>query len=385
MGSESPREHAMIEPKIGLRLKQLREAHSLSQNDMAAILGLKDRQSVSMIESGQRKVAALELVKAATRFGITLDELANPFLLSSAKANFSWRQHNVALADLNAFEAKAGEWIGAYRQLKGIGGKPLRALLPRLGLTYQSSFEDAIEVGEAVAAELKLELIPAKKLAEAVEQKLGVVVLMVDAIEGVSGAACRLPEMNAILINRHETAARRNFDLAHELFHILTWDTMPPERIDGVVQEGQSARKAAHQSRVERIERLADAFASGLLMPATALDALGKPHGELVAWLEAGAFTLGVSSSALAWRLHNAKRIDVTPKWIRATDLTKGARDRGKETPPAKFGRQMVETVVQGILGGHISARRAAGLLDMTTDELGELCLELGLDRPVEL
>src|SRR5829696_6915591 len=153
--------------------------------------------------------------------------------------------------------------MGAYRELSGATGQRLRAILPRVGLTYQSSFEDAIGAGEEVAADLHLGAVPARRLAATMERELGVLVLMVDAIQGVSGAACRLPELNVVLINRHESEERRNFDLAHELFHILTWDTMPPERVE--CSDGSIIQAKTHkEKRVARIEQLANNFASGL-------------------------------------------------------------------------------------------------------------------------
>ena len=101
--------------------------------------------------------------------------------------------------------------------------------------------------GERFAAEFKLGPIPAEKLPEVMERKLGILVLMVDAIDGVSGAACRLPDLDAVLINRHEVAGRRNFDLAHELFHVLTWDTMPPEYVEEATEYSKNSRRAARQ------------------------------------------------------------------------------------------------------------------------------------------
>ena len=86
--------------------------------------------------------------------------------------------------------------------------------------------------GERFADELELGPVPAAGLASAMESQLGILVLMVDAQQGISGAACRLPELDAVLIARGEVAGRRHFDLAHELFHILTWDAMPPEHVE---------------------------------------------------------------------------------------------------------------------------------------------------------
>jgi hypothetical protein len=42
---------------------------------------------------------------------------------------------------------------------------------------------------------------------------IAILVLMVDPIDGVSGAACRLPELDVVLINRREVPGRRHFDL----------------------------------------------------------------------------------------------------------------------------------------------------------------------------
>ena len=114
--------------------------------------------------------------------------------------------------------------------------------------------------GERFADELALGPAPALGLASAMEARLHILVLMVDAQEGISGAACRLPELDAVLISRSEVAGRRHFDLAHELFHILTWDAMPPERVEEASDFGGN-----------RVEQLANNFAAAVLMPSSAL------------------------------------------------------------------------------------------------------------------
>ena len=70
-------------------------------------------------------------------------------------------------------------------------------------------------------------------------------------------AACRLPELDSVLIARHEVAGRRHFDLAHELFHLLTWAAMPPERLEEARETGGN-----------RVEQLANNFAAAVLIPA---------------------------------------------------------------------------------------------------------------------
>jgi len=375
-----------IEQKLGPRLKALREARQLSQDQLAPVYGVNDRQTVSQIETGNRRLSAVELVRVAQFFGVSLDDLSNPFLLGSSKASFSWRQTGVRTADLNSFELRAGEWIGAYRELSGATGQRLRTILPRVGLTYQSSYEDAIRAGEDVALEFDLGDVPARRLAETMERELGILVLMVEAIQGVSGAACRLPELNVVLINRHESEVRRHFDLAHELFHILTWDTMPPERVECAEPgEAKIAPATARERRLARIEQLANNFAAGVLMPGPALDKQGAPHGDLVVWLDAAAAILGVSGPALKYRLLNAGRIAAEAKRIPDSALIQVARERQLPPPPVPFGESFLKTIAKAIEGGHLSARRAAGLLDTTTDDLGAWCDALKIGRPAEL
>lgn len=374
----------MIEMNIGTRVKAFREANKMNQVELATVLGVNDRQTVSEIENGRRRLTAAELVRVGEHFNVSLESLTNPFLLS-ARDSFSWRQNHVPAADLDVFEARAGEWIGAYRELNRLSDKPLKKLLPRLGLTYQSRFEDAAEDGESVAVELGLTERPAKHLASMLEDKLGILILMVDAIDGVSGAACRLSELNAILINRNESAARRNSDLAHELFHILTWIQMKPERVESSV-EAWDQPPSRSQKRNLRIEQLADSFAAALCMPSWELERIGEPNKrDAVAWLAAGAVELGVSARALKWRLVNTKR------WPQAAnipneDLDDYTRSIGGQCPiPLPFSRNFIATIAKGIESGHLSGGRAAQLLGMSKDDLGNLCEAYVIGRPIEL
>ncbi len=360
---------------IGARFRALREQRGLSQEDVSGRMGFADRQIVSNIEAGRRRLSAAELVAAVDIFGVSLEQFTNPFLPTGV-ARFSWRQNEVATEELRLFEQRAGEWIGAYQAIGLACGVEGRALVPGLGLTDTSLYEHAIAAGQKVAAELDLGDVPSSRLVAAMEERLDVLVLMVDTIPGVSGAACTLPGQRAAIVNRSEPAVRRNFDLAHELFHLLTWDTMPPRWLDGQADGG------GHR-RVRRVEQLADNFASGLLMPMAALKALGEPAADLGRWINDGASTLGVSSTALKWRLVNA---GLGPAELR--DLPDEAFRDGRlrrTPPPPAFSRRFVERVAGAVRKGHVSGRRAAELVDLTTDDLGELCDLHGVERPAEL
>ena len=363
---------------IGARIRALREERKLSQEDLASIFGFKDRQTVSAIENGERRVSAEELILAVEKLGQPLDYFTNPFILIG-EGKFSWRQTNVGALRLDAYERSAGRWIAAFRAIAPQVGRAAPLLRRALGLTRHSSFEEAMAASERFVTEFKLGEIPATRLAEVMERELGVLVLMVDTTEGVSGAACRLPELDVVLINRHEVAGRRHFDLAHELFHVLTWDAMPPQRLEDASETGGN-----------RIEQLANNFASAVLMPVPVLDRFGDwsavPAAELPARLNAVAQELQVTSSALKWRLVALDRLkQAAARAIPDPALRNNGREQINEVAPPLFSRPFMEVINLAVDAGRISTRRAAGLLDLTVEDLRDLFVVHGLEPPADL
>jgi XRE family transcriptional regulator, fatty acid utilization regulator len=364
---------------IGARIKSLREQRKLSQEDLAEKFGFKDRQTLSAIENGDRKVAADELLRAAKVFGVSIDYFTDPFLLAG-EGQFSWRQTGVDGSRLRGYEESAGRLIAAFRTLARQTGHEPPLMRPALSLSRQSSFDDACAAGERFAAEFNIGDVPARGLADVMAEKLGILVLMVDPIEGVSGAACRLPELDVVLINRNEITGRRHFDLAHELFHILTWEKMPPEYIEEVMPKKRS-----------RVEQLADNFASALLMPGAVLDRFGDweglTDGKLVDRLNGVADELLVTSQALRWRLVGMGRLSreqsdgISDEGLRHNGRAKPDKP---ETPPL-FSRPFVQIVATALDEGQTSMRRIASILGLPIDDLAELFVSHGVEAPYEL
>lgn len=371
---------AMDASFLRLRIKALRESQGLSQSELAQQMGLKGHQTLSDIEQGIRKISAEELIKAAQALSISLSVLTDPLRLVNEGA-FSWRQKNVKPADLDVFESKAGQWIATYRHLSLLKGQVVNSVIRRVALSASSSFEQAYAEGEAIGAALGLGEVPALNLADTVENKLDTLVLHVDAIAGVSGAACQLDQLNTILINRRESPQRRSFDMAHELFHLLTWDRMPPDRLDGL---------STADGIKKRIEQLAENFAAGLLMPQATVAALiaAQPlpaETGLSTWLAKAADQLFVSPTALTWRMVNlghlrkatADRILAAPQWP--------ARKAVQITPPLRMSRRFMEVLGWGIEQGHLSVRRAASILDVTLEDMAAMFQEHSLKPPFDL
>jgi Zn-dependent peptidase ImmA (M78 family)/transcriptional regulator with XRE-family HTH domain len=356
-------------------MRALREEKSLSQEDLARLFGFKDRQTISAIETGERRVTAEELMTAVEKLGAPLDYFTDPFLLVG-EGRFSWRQSGPGLPRLEEFQRNAGRWIAAYRMLAPQVGRPVPLLRRTLRITKRHSYDEAAAAGERFATEFGLGDVPAARLAEVMERELGVLVLMVDAMKGVSGAACRLPALDAVLINRRQPPGRRHFDLAHELFHVLTWDTMPPEHVE----------EASEQSR-NRVEQLANSFASGLLIPISALDRFGPWDKDIVRRLNTTASALEVTATALKWRLIALGRLNRAAA-TQASD--KALRNNGQSrsadsSPPPLFSKPFVEVIARAIHQGLVTARRVGDLLDMTIEDLADLCGIHGVKVPFDL
>ena len=368
----------MTTHQIGSRIRALREERNLSQDSLARLFGFKDRQTISAIETGLRRVTAEELLLAVEKLDAPLEYFTDTFLLAG-EGRFSWRQSGVDAEQLAAYENDAGRWIGAFRALAPQVGRDAPFLRRALGLDRHSRFEDAMQAGERFASEFELGPVPALRLADVMERELGILVLMVDVSDGISGAACRLPELDAVLIAHREVAGRRHFDLAHELFHILTWDTMPPEHSEEARETGGN-----------RVEQLANNFAAALLMPVGALERpSGWSHlvqGDLIARLNSAADDLHVTSSALRWRLVALGELTAAAaRSLPEPALRNNGHDAVEAPLPPLFSKPFVEVLALAIGKGLVSVRRAAALLDATVEDLSQIFTAHEVEVPVEL
>lgn len=363
---------------IGTRIKALREERGLSQGELARLLGFKTPQTISDVETRTRRVKPDELMLAVETLGVSLKDLTDPFRLTG-EGSFSWRQTGVSTEQLREYERDAGRLIAAFRFLAPLVGHKFPPERPVFGLTSQSSYEDAMYAGERFVADFNLGEVPALHLAEVMERELGILVLMVDAVDGISGAACRLPELDAVLVARGEVRSRRNFDLAHELFHILTWDTMPPEYSEEAMETGGS-----------RVEKLANSFAATVLMPAFAVKQFGDwsnlTKESLITKLNFAADELQVTSSALRWQLVALGELERNvANSLPSSALRNNGHDVPIDSPPKLFSKPFVEVLDLAIAKGHVSILRVASLLDLTIDSLADLFEERGIAHSIDL
>ncbi len=361
--------------QIGLRLRAARERARMTQQDLAARLGFEHRQTLASVEVGERRLTAEELVRIISVLRVDLDYFTDSFRLVG-EGRFSFRAAGVTAGVLDQFENQAGCWIATYRELRAQQGEEPRWLDNKLALTPRSSFEEAQSAAEAVVTRWQLGERPAEVLHSAIEHQLDALVLYVDAPSGISGAASQVPGVNAVLVNRRESEGRRSFDLAHELFHLLTWDVMPPDRVEAVdVPRGGKAK---------RVEQLAENFAGALLMPGDVMRPRWDTRDsstDMHDWLNRTAEDMRVTALAAKWRLHvlgclsKADLLDINDKRLVANGRPTGAAPH----IPA-FSKPFMERIATALDAGRLSVKRAAALLAVSPGELAALLREHGFE-----
>jgi Zn-dependent peptidase ImmA (M78 family)/transcriptional regulator with XRE-family HTH domain len=365
---------------IGRRIALARSAKGLNQGELARALGIASHQSISELEKGNRGLAAEELGKLAEVLDQSIDYFVDPFALTG-EADYSWRRSPGTPDEVvKAFESRANNLVGLLRWIRSRDEESLNPLKSTLRLSGLSTFEEALSAGEQLAANLKLGPVPAEKLLDKVESSLDVPVLHLDmnprrGKDPISGATIHLPNFTCILINRNEPAGRRMFDLAHELFHALTWDALRPANLESNAIESRSTAKK------DRVEQLANNFASALLMPRALLEPkFQRANAEDLEDLRALAFHFRVSPAALAWRLFALRWIESPVR----DKLTRLSTDDLNVERPRLYSTRFVRPLFQALAAGQLSPRKAAKLLDMNLDDLESLFRDHGIETPLD-
>ncbi|MDB5338015.1 MAG: Transcriptional regulator [Planctomycetaceae bacterium] len=201
------------------------------------------------------------------------------------------------------------QWCDSFEQvnLPSVSGDPAR-------FTYQQAeklahdFRNSNGLGER----------PGQSLLRVLEEVSKIKVFHMP-FEPSGSAACTFHEQfgGAILLNSQNVRWRRNFDLAHELFHLLTWKVF---RRAGEPTFGESS---PHE------EKLATCFARHLLMPQETIQiAIGMQVGERTKLSFEDLFEIArqfdVSIEALLWQMSFVYRL--SKQWV--LENTEKLRDR---------------------------------------------------------
>jgi Zn-dependent peptidase ImmA (M78 family)/transcriptional regulator with XRE-family HTH domain len=333
---------------IGSRVREHRQKLNLSQADLASALGLNSPQIVSQIETGDRELKAKELVRISEILMTSIQNLLSNSPLEVPTARWRDRPENGFEKVEARLCLRCEEWCGerVYRDLPRLSF--VKDRVPKIGEVERAADEIRIV--------MELGGRPASSLKDALEEDFGIKIFH-DSFNGtalcVSGGFGQ-----AILLNRDNVRGRRNFSLAHELYHLL---------VDGIYpQEAQNIE-----------EKHAQIFASSLLLPSAPVIGLldakandGKiPLRELVATAQ----DFHVSTEALLWRLCNLQRMDrdkaktiiagESLRWVEAHGM-------GKNKAPEDLPERYVRLAYEAHRLGKLGRNKLAQFLETSVSEL---------------
>lgn len=242
--------------------------------------------------------------------------------------------------------------------------KPLSLPLAK-GEPEAFGYAEAERLAYEVWKALQLGERPGPALLRVLEETCGVKVFHMD-FEPTGTAACTQHDRfgAAILLNSGNARWRRNFDLAHELFHLLTW------KIFRGVRNGPDAKPADGE------EKLATCFAGRLLMPTdvTKQEIAARTKDGRIAFPDLFdiAREFDVSIEALLWRmcfLYPKRTEEVTRKDIdRCRQLAAAWDKRAADAPPRRPGR-FEALAIRAFQAGEISLGRFAEYMGISRGE----------------
>ena len=359
------------------KIIKARESAGFSVTEAAAKLGFKNYQTLSSLEKGVRNVTANELIEMARLYGRSLDYFFESDV--SREPSPLWRRIEKT-GDVKKEQREFLVFLERYSNLENLLG------LKRKWTEIRSSYDhdDFENNGFGVAAKLavdvhrKLDLgsRPACNLLNVLENNLRFKILHLSLPKGISGASIVDDDLGVgILVNINDAPWRRNYDLAHELFHIVTWDIFSAKEVgDGTIKT--------------KPEKYADTFASSLLLPETHLmEALKETAPDntikLVDIIDL-AKDFEVSTEAVLWRLVNLKKIKKTQVRVildepdfRDLDRTmrRGLHEKCK---PEKFPQRFVSLTCRCLMEGKISRGTFAEYLEIERSEVDDCLAEMG-------
>ena len=360
--------------QLGQRIAELRKKLNLTQTDLATHLGVGSPQIISQIELGQRDIKAWELAKLSRALFVNVAELLLPQNQKSMEQPVLWRA--VPKSGQSEKEASFLKHCRDYATLEELSGVGRPREFPQKTVNPLTiDFQDATRLAEQVRGGFELGARPAASLERTLEDRYGVKVWYDDLDEG--SAAATIGDFGpAILMNRKEAPWRRNYNFAHELFHLITWNSIPAEELQNNLPIW------------EKIEKIANSFASCLLLPADAvnIELNERTANNQIEYndLIAIAREFDVSTEALLYRLLTLRLLNKD-----AVDSIRGDADfrsLDKATmsaswwDPPDLPERFVRLASIAYKKGRLSRARLAELLDCSLPDVTETLSEYGLD-----
>ena len=358
------------------RLVDARQAIGLTINEASQKLGFKHYQILSNIEKGSRQINANELIRIAHLYGRDLDYFftAN----TSDEPVTLWRKNTDA--PINDTKRKFHSFLEKYKKLEALLG--LKRRWKEIQKNYfkddfiENGFELTIALAKDINKQLDLGSRPSYDLKKVLENKYRFKILHMPLENGVSGACVVDDNLGVgILINQNDVPWRRNFDLAHELFHVITWDIFTTDEIGDGIEKTKP-------------ELYANIFASSLLLPREhiidELNQLASTNQIKPIDLIELAIDFKVSLDAITWRLLNLQiitneqkdEIFSNPSYKKMYHTIWNSYYKSEYI--SKFPTRYISIACRCLLEGKISRGTFANYLEIDRAEVDDTLTKLG-------
>lgn len=357
---------------LGNRIKTYRKRLKLTQKDLAIQMGFNSPETVSQIERGDRELKAWELAQLSQHLSVDINDLLRQEKLPK-QPEVLWRV--TPDTDKDAKEALFIKRCTEYGMLEELNRSEGNKRISQKKVDPENiDFNTANILAIEIRQEFNFGERPAGELEKTLQNIFGVKIWYFEMDEG-SAASTIGPFGPAILMNSKEAPWRRNFSLAHELFHLITWKSLPPSIISKSI------------GLWEKLEKVANAFASSLLLPSdsVSIELNKKMIDDKIACIDLVeiARSFGVSTEALLYRLLNMKRVEKETVDYMLEDQDFRDIDRETMSPlwwqPPKFPERFVRLAFVAYKKDKISKSKLASLLDTSLFDLSDILREYGL------
>lgn len=354
---------------IPKKLKLARKAIGMTQRQVCAQSGFDD-STLSAFETGRSEPRMGQLAKLAEVYRVSLSYFFDEAI--PAQQVVLWRNEP---EDKLYIQTEFLELCRQYRQLeswtKNNHGQRLMGI-DDVGEGF--GYPQAKELAKKARNIMQLGDRPGQSLYTILEEVYAVKIFYLDlGSDGTAASAFSEEFGAAILLNSNCSRWRRNHDLAHELFHLLTWKRF------------NYAGGVAFPSQNE--EKLATCFAGNLLLPEevvrNAISMSCDEEGNVsLEQLDAIAREFDVSLESLIWRmlfLFNWTE-DYTRRILSQAKeyVTTARRDNGPK--PALFPERYRYLAIKALHNGEISLGRFAKFLKISRSEAAKYIAKGGAE-----
>ena len=350
---------------IGERLKIARNSLGYTQKKVSEQTGIGE-SSLSAYENNEREPRFSDLSKLAEAYKRSIDFFLADNLL--AEPTMLWRDGPSKQEEMKETEAEFRRLCQQYHRLELCTAETQKAAFPQPDITSPESFSflQAESFARKVLNEFCLGDIPAASLKRILEERYYVKIFH---LEFTGSAISTLSDEfgPAVLLNSRNVPWRRNYDLAHELFHLFTW--------------GIFRVKSKEPGNDE--EKLADCFASRLLMPEESLKQriaalIDKQEQAPLDRLDDLAREFGVSLDAIVYRLSTLLKIKKgdTEKYLAAAKQLAKLHKPRKSDEPEMLPQRYCDLAHRALRNGRLSLMQFAKYMNISYKKAQEYLTE---------